>query len=174
MTQSAHPVDFSPYLDRDLDDARYEIIRSHLESCAGCRERVAAWRSADSLFRAPEFEIDMPAAQWFQIRAKLQHGVRPAPGWLERISTLTSARQFALGFGLSLFMLLSITAAVWQYRNAGRQSELVAIARYGELEQTRLKSAANPFREFERNSRNPFTDYQVAKIRGRGNPFAER
>jgi len=173
MKPSDHPVDFSPYLDRDLEDANYESIRSHLESCNACRERLEASSAVDRLFRAPELEIDVPETQWFRIRARLQEAPA-APGWLDRVSALTRARQFALGLGLTAFMLLSVTAALWQYRHAGRQSELIAIAQYGEVEQARLKSAANPFRGMEQSSRNPFTDYQVSKIRIKGNPFAER
>jgi anti-sigma factor RsiW len=173
MKPTAHPVDFSPYLDRDLTDPNYEIIRKHLESCASCRDQAAAWNSFDSMFRAPELELEVPASQWFQIRAKLQES-RPEPGWLERISNLTRARQFALGLGLASFMMLSVIAGFWQYRHAGRQSELAAIAQYGEVEQVRLKSAANPFRGFEQHARNPFTDYQFSKIQAKGNPFAQR
>ncbi len=154
-----HPADFSPYLDGDRADARFEEIRAHLATCAGCRDELNLWQSVDRAFRSPELEIDVSAAQWFRIRAKL-HEPRPVPGWLERLSRLSRPRQFAVGFSFSLIMLLSVAVGIRQYRDAGRQGELTAIAQYGAVEEARLKAGGNPFRSPERNFSNPFTKYQ--------------
>ncbi len=165
-----HPADFGPYLDGDRADARFEEIRGHLETCAGCRDELARWRSVDLLFRSTGLEIDVPAAQWFRIRARLEEP-RPAPGWF---GVLSRPRQFAVGVSLSLFMLLALTVGVRQYRDAARQSELTAIAQYGAVEQARLKEAGNPFRSLGQDYSNPFTRYQSTLIQGKGNPFADR
>jgi anti-sigma factor RsiW len=166
MKPVQHPADFSPYLDRDYADKRYEKIRRHLDSCAECRDGVKALRALDGVFRMPELELPVPEWQWQRIQARLETS-RPAPGWLERMGILPAQRQIAWGMGVSLLALAIIGVSTWQFRQQARENRLMELVQYTEAEHQRLKTAENPFRMYAIGAGNPFTRAQSTFTGGR-------
>jgi anti-sigma factor RsiW len=166
MKSLQHPVDFSPYLDRDYADKRYEEIRRHLDSCIECRDEVKALRALDGMFRAPELEMPLPEWHWQRIQARLETS-RPRPGWLERMGILPAQRQIAWGMALSLLALAVVTVSTWQFRQQARENRLMELVQYTEAEHHRLKTADNPFRMYAIGSGNPFAKAQSTIAGGR-------
>jgi anti-sigma factor RsiW len=171
-TSPRHPDDLNPYLDRDFSDKRYEEIRKHLEICPECRGEIAAQQSLDQMFRSPDFELEVPAWQWSRIRAGLLE-TKPAAGWFDRVRALSQPRRFVWGIALSVLIFTAIAVSVWQYRQEAARDDLMQLAQYSEVEQVRLRAAANPFRVAV-ISGNPFTGIHNGSVQRRGNPFAIR
>lgn len=171
MKDAQHPVDYSPYLDGERGDAQYEEIRAHLESCTGCRAQLQSWRRVDDIFRSPDLELDVPQWQWSRIEARLDES--PKPGWLAALRYRVPSLAWAAAASV-LLVAGSVTVAVRQYRQSAAEREtLVAVARFAETEQPRLRSAGNPFRGGQVDSGNPFTRFQSHRTQN-DNPFARR
>lgn len=77
------------YLDNELDDAERLQISGHLETCAECRNQLAALQAADAMIRdadAIEPSTTFERSFWGKVSA-LEHRKKPAwkqwlqPGW---------------------------------------------------------------------------------------------
>lgn len=171
--QGEHPQDFTPYLDRDCLDKRYDEIRMHLETCPDCRSEVEVWRSVDRVFRAPELEIDIPPFQWRQIRVRLESHEAPA-GWLERLAEQLKPRALAWKVAFVTSIVAVIVFSGLQYHGQLIDKQLVALTHYSQSEKLRLAGVENPFRRYGVTERteNPFTS--LLESGSNTNPFIIR
>jgi anti-sigma factor RsiW len=168
----SHPEDFSPYLDRDFADKRYEEIRLHLEACPDCQEELKTWHSLDSMIRAGEMEIQVPPFQWARIRERLQEH-RAEPAILEQWGRLFKSRRLAWSTALGLLMAIAVTYGGFEYRKNVQAKEYAALVAFSESEERRINAAGNPFSAIVDSAQreNPFSEFQApSKI----NPFSIR
>ncbi len=167
-----HPEDFSPYLDGNTIDSRYEELSLHLTSCPSCAEEVRELQKFEKNCRAAEFELDVPPFQWQRIQARLESdGIRPISGrrWLEFWTLRRLALQAATGAVLLAVMMLSGL----EYRKYLNEQQLTALAAYSRLEQAQLTTSGNPFTGLAQSSsaENPFAQLQSP---AESNPFVIR
>jgi anti-sigma factor RsiW len=169
-TGTEHPEDFSPYLDGDRDDRRYEHIRDHLAACPECRRELQIWSSLDDLFRTPDTQIEVPPFQWSRIEAQLQSRQPVPTGWWR---PLLQSHRFALSAALTVLLLVAVTLSGVGYRRHMESRDLAALSVFSESEIRRIESAGNPFRSLvvDRSDENPFSRFQIAE---NGNPFSIR
>lgn len=86
----------SAYLDRELRPGREASVRTHLEACPACRERLALLRRAASLLDQPAPAPPAGLAERI-IRAAASEPVRPVrwpfafPAWAPRLAWATAA-----------------------------------------------------------------------------------
>jgi anti-sigma factor RsiW len=155
-----HPEDFSPFLDRDFSDPKYEEIRKHVDGCARCREEIRGWQSLDALFRTEEATIDVPPFQWRRIAIQLQTPV-PA-GMLDRFRAWMQLRRLAWSAALATLVLGALTFTGLEYQNNLEEKQLLlAISESAAVEEQRAAAAENPFRT-------------AAAANDNSNPFAVR
>jgi anti-sigma factor RsiW len=159
--KSSHPVDFSPYVDRDLTDSRYEEIRAHIQECGRCRDEVKNWQSLDGVFRSAD-QISVPPFQWQRIAAALQP--EPRAAFFPGLRALLNFRKPAWSMALATMVL---AVAVWTglvYRKNNEQSQvLIAISQYQLVGDSKLGQEENPFQI-----------PQVTNHTNESNPFAVR
>lgn len=163
-----HPEDFSPYLDRDLEDSRYDEIRRHIESCPKCREEIRIWRSLDDLFRTPGIEVEVPPFQWARIEAKLKAA---RPGILERLTRLLDSRRLArrlaqrlpLTAGIAFVLIAAFTFSGVQYRRYIEKRDFADLLVFSESETRRISETENPFRALLGGDadENPFSRFRT-------------
>jgi anti-sigma factor RsiW len=96
----------SAFLDGELDNARMQQIRSHLDSCAPCRERLAALVATDKMIQAAdgiEPSADFERIFWRTVSELEQ---RPAPFAWKR--WLQPGWRPAIAIGLAAGILFGI------------------------------------------------------------------
>lgn len=164
---SRHPEDFSPYLDKDLEDSRYQEIENHLNSCRQCAEELNVWQKTDSLFRAPELVLDVPPFQWSRIAARLQEPVQVPvrQRWLR----LLFARPAIWGIAAAVVFVSAALLGGLEYRRKENREKMLA-----HILTTPGEQASNPFREYLalKTENNPFDEFRYPQKKE--NPFSQR
>jgi len=122
ITGSAHPSDdeLSAYLNRDLADlAARQRLEAHLESCAGCRERLAELRTVVRLLRGMESQVPKRS---FRLDPSMVSAPLPEPvpeplridPWIVRVQPALR-RLTAIA---AVLLVVLVTADVLTHRNS--------------------------------------------------------
>lgn len=161
-----------PYLDGQTADKGYRAIQQHLDSCQECQAEIRTLKSLDSMFRLPEFEIQVPPYQWQRIRARLA-GNAVERGWRGWLVAMLKPSKLAFSMTTSILLIFGMAFFGWEYRRHLAEDQFLAIAAYSETERQRIGHAENPFRSYATapSDENPFTRFQTPIA---GNPFAVR
>jgi hypothetical protein len=165
-----HPQDFSPLVDHDTTDGRYQELQNHVDSCLTCREEVRAIESFDRMFRSQHLEIEVPPFQWARIQARLE---RSGQGrWRAAFEALKPHRLvWKLAAGVFLALVLGVSGLEFYQYN--QRSQFLALVTYTAAERQRIETAENPFRSFlAAQDVNPFEKVQIPE--DKINPFAVR
>ncbi len=169
-----HPEDFSPYLDRDFENPRYEEIRAHLTECPQCVDELGVWQKMDSMFRSQELQIEVPAFQWQRIAARLEEHYQ-IPVHRHPASTLFAFPSRLVWSGaLALILMAAGTFGVLEYRKSVSDQRILSLIAKSAREVDNRQSLANPFQAYLAPSaqRNPFEDFRYPD--DKENPFSHR
>lgn len=169
-----HPVDLSPYLDRDYSDRGFHDIQQHLTRCAECREEVRLWEAGAAMFRASEAQIDVPLFQWQRILARLERE-EPVLPWPARLGAyLFAHRRAAWSTAMGLLLVVVATfSGLWYQQHRSDQRILALIAK-SDAQWRREAAHENPFRALTLpvTKENPFEKFLYPTVKE--NPFALR
>ncbi len=169
-SNTRHPEDFSPYLDKDVLDPRHEEIRVHLSECSRCRDEVRKWQSVDALFRSAESEIELPPFQWQRIASRLRLQPRLSP--LARLRAQVRPWNLAWSTALGVLFLGAVIVSGLEYRKYSEEKQLLlAVTRYAAEEAERIAADGNPFKISAAAEDNPFAERNFAEP---GQPSADR
>jgi anti-sigma factor RsiW len=152
MGRTEHPKDLSPYLDGDFSDQNYEEIRTHLSNCPECSDEVQQWRSWEETFRSPDMQIEVPASQWLQIRARLESA--PAPWW-ERWAAAFRPGRLAWSLAALAIVVGGVVSGLQYNSSLQERRQVSALTAFAESERSWIDTADNPFRS-ELSGDNPF------------------
>jgi anti-sigma factor RsiW len=136
-----YEVDLSALLDGELDAPREALLRTHLESCAGCSRRARALRGADEALRAlPSHEapadlrarlqtrIEAESAAASGVRATRHVEVAARPSQRRPRSRARSVALLALGAAAALALYLTIAPGERPLPRAGSPEPRLATA----------------------------------------------
>jgi len=102
---------FADYLDGELESGLREKIKSHLETCASCRDLEGRIKKLTLLSFKEAVQKEVPESIWVAIKQKLSQIPPERAGIFSRIKeslTIFSEKKYAFAWGYTLIIFLLV------------------------------------------------------------------